>query len=91
MIDIQNQTATITAADLAKDGTFTLALAPQPTDIWSGCVGADGIVPTLVVRTRVTLVGSAPDSVGAVGSADKTDLDKALGVFFTPAWRACSS
>ncbi|KAM7193639.1 protein of unknown function (DUF4360) domain containing protein [Naviculisporaceae sp. PSN 640] len=84
-----NQTATISSADL-KGGNFTVPLATQPPDIWSACVGADGIVPTLVIRTGVSLVGSSATSVGAVGSADKTDLAKALSIFFTPAWRACA-
>ncbi|KAM7212334.1 protein of unknown function (DUF4360) domain containing protein [Rhypophila decipiens] len=84
-----NQTATLGGADL-KGGNFTVPLATQPTDIWSACVGADGIVPALVIRTGVTLIGSSAASVGAVGSADKTELAKALSIFFTPAWRPCA-
>ena len=90
----KNQTATITKSDL-KANSFTVDLHTQPVDIWSACVDEKGTVPAITIQTRLTLIGAThadgTSSGGTVGSSDKTDLQKALGVHFNPVWRQCTT
>ncbi|KAK3323177.1 hypothetical protein B0T19DRAFT_442675 [Cercophora scortea] len=87
-----NQSAIVGHGDL-KENKFEVALATQPEDIWSACVGDSGDVPKIVIRTSLSMAGGkladGQRSGGVVGGA-KTDLKKALSVHFQPVWRPCS-
>lgn len=60
-------------------------------EVWSPCVGADGKVPAIVIKTTVTLSGSAAGDGSVLGSADMTDRKKALTLHFSPLWRPCAA
>ncbi|KAK3390681.1 hypothetical protein B0H63DRAFT_519893 [Podospora didyma] len=87
-----SQTAAISAGDLHANG-FDVNLQTQPADLWSACVGADGIVPHILIQTTVSLVGTklADGKLsGGVLGGDKSNLKKALGLHFDPVWRPCA-
>jgi hypothetical protein len=84
--------STAVAPSDLKDSKFETALRVEP-EIWSSCVGADGVVPTIIIKTTVTLNGTKSAdgriSGGVLGGAP-TDNAKALRLHFDPAWRKCA-
>ena len=73
---------------------FEVALKTEPTNIWSDCVPASGVVPHLSIRFSAGLVGAKQAdgsySSGTLGGESR-DLSKALRVRFTPVWQKCTN
>ncbi|KAK0747046.1 hypothetical protein B0T18DRAFT_326443 [Schizothecium vesticola] len=76
------------------EGAFEVALVTEPTDVWSECVPASGVVPHLSIKVTAGLVGTEVGggmySTGTL-AGESRDLKKALKVRFTPVWQPCSS
>lgn len=89
----QKKSVVVGAEALSADA-FEVALATEPTDVWSECVPASGVVPHLSIKVTAGLVGvevgGGMYSAGTLGGESR-DLKKALKVRFTPVWQPCSS
>ncbi|KAK1829759.1 hypothetical protein QBC39DRAFT_222754, partial [Podospora conica] len=82
----------VVGSEVLSGGAFEVALATDPTDIWSECVPASGEVPHLSIRVTAGLVGEKQaDGSYSEGtlSGESRDLSKALKVRFTPVWQPC--
>lgn len=90
----QKKSVVVGAGALSGDAAFEVALATEPTDVWSECVPASGVVPHLSIRVTAGLVGvevgGGMYSTGTLGGESR-DLKKALKVRFTPVWQPCAS
>lgn len=77
---------TLLAEDILSNGTFVGSVRTEP-EIWSTCVGEDGVVPLIRLRTTISLAGDG-DATGTVGRED-AGLEEAVSVHFKAIWREC--
>jgi hypothetical protein len=84
----------VVGAEVLSEGAFEVALVTEPTDVWSECVPASGVVPLVRIWGRGggggAVVGGGMYSSGTLGGESR-DLKKALKVRFTPVWQPCAS
>lgn len=92
ILRIMQSKAAVIGVEALKDNVFEVELVTEPTTIWSACVGPNGNVPQLTVRTTVGLVGTKLEdgsfSKGVLGG-DTTNMEKALRINFRPIWEPC--
>lgn len=77
---------TLIAEDILSNGTFVGSVHTEP-EIWSSCVGDDGVVPLIRLETTISLEGEG-DATGTVGKED-AELEDAVTVHFGAIWREC--
>lgn len=74
------------ADDILSNGTFVGNVVTEP-EVWSECVGDDGVVPLIRLETTIALEGEE-DATGTVGMED-AELEDAVSVHFGAIWREC--
>lgn len=94
VLTARQKKSVVVGAEALSGDAFEVALVTEPTDVWSECVPASGVVPHLSIKVTAGLVGSEVGggmySAGTLGGESR-DLKKALKVRFTPVWQPCSS
>jgi len=85
----QSGAATISSTGL-KANTFNSTVGIKP-ELWSDCVDSSGKLPTVKIKTTVSLNATKTGekySGGTLGGGG-TDMKKALIAHFTPTWKKC--